>query len=274
LHSHKKNNKKTCPKHNNLSSFQNLFIHAVYHLPPKPIKQMVHGIVNNVSCTNKFCIAMHLIMGQPQWSKWKIKTNCAMFFFLSKIPLAPWVTCCSIISKSMLHLDLFWKHVGCHKALVAIQKVKVRNPTYRKPMPLLLMRSFYIILNNIKHCKCNAANSSSEVVWVRENGREGFGFSILTNLWWRRFLAIKWLHTNNPQEFGDTITFSNPFSLYIPFVGPNLCPKKEENASQVFTLCNTLFKCTRKIQGHLYIFCKAHVGNLKPAITWREFYAM
>jgi hypothetical protein len=40
--------KKTCPKHSNLSSFQNLFIHAVYHLPTKLIKQMVYGIVKNI----------------------------------------------------------------------------------------------------------------------------------------------------------------------------------------------------------------------------------
>jgi hypothetical protein len=109
-----------------------------------PLNKWFMGLLRTFSCTNKLCIAMYLIMGQPQWSKWKIKTNCTIFFFLLKIWLAPWMACCSIILKSMLHLDSFWKHAGCHKALVAIQKVKVGNTTYWKPMPLLLMRSFIL----------------------------------------------------------------------------------------------------------------------------------
>jgi len=89
---------------------------------PSSLNKWFMGLLKTFSCINKFCIAIYLIMRQPQWSKWKIKTNYTIFFFVLKFWLAPWVTYCSIILKSMLHLDSFRKHVGYHKALVAIPK--------------------------------------------------------------------------------------------------------------------------------------------------------
>jgi len=78
-----------------------------------------------------------------------------------------------------------------------------------------------------------ATNWSSEVVWVRENWREGFGSSILTNLWSRWFLAIQWSYINNPREFGDTITFS---FLHV-LISMNLLMKKSVGLAK-----KTMFK--------------------------------